>query len=239
MVRSSESKRRGVKGGASEVHSWRDGQSEVTEVDGPESQIVESMALFRMCFFSRNECIFLTVEFCSTFSIRRTFPQFVERSSVFQVRTRSESVKLENRFIYRDLLIGASGRSSAKQLYTSGPIAHETEVSRILGYSSAQSQSEFKWAKQRIRKVMELHDNPSSAFESIASKLGCDADEVRVMFHRELQIGAHENCERFSTVSVFSSGRPLSIFAPLYYYFKSQNIFEVNLPSGIGDLLLC
>jgi DNA-directed RNA polymerase sigma subunit (sigma70/sigma32) len=50
---------------------------------------------------------------------------------------------------------------------------------------------EFKWTKRRIRKAMELHDNPSCSFESIASRLGCDPDEVRAMLHRELQIGMH------------------------------------------------
>jgi hypothetical protein len=76
------------------------------------------------------------------------------------------------------------------QLYTPGRIANETEVSRIIGYSSVESEGEFKWTKRRIRKAMELHDNPSSTFESIASKLGCDPDEVRKM----LQMGVpHED----------------------------------------------
>jgi hypothetical protein len=77
------------------------------------------------------------------------------------------------------------------QLCTPGRIANETEVSRIIGYSCVESQGEFKGTKRRIRKAMELHDNPSCSFESIAWRLGCDPDEVRAMLHRELQIGAH------------------------------------------------
>jgi hypothetical protein len=67
--------------------------------------------------------------------------------------------------------------------YCPDPVANESQVSGIIGYSSG-CESQFKWTKQRKEKAIRWHDDPRFSIELTASKLRCSPENIQVMLRQ-------------------------------------------------------
>jgi hypothetical protein len=69
------------------------------------------------------------------------------------------------------------------KFYCPGPVANESQVSRIIVYSSG-CESQFKKTKQPKEKVIRWHDDPRFSSELITSKLECSPEDVQMMLRQ-------------------------------------------------------
>jgi hypothetical protein len=70
------------------------------------------------------------------------------------------------------------------KLYSPGPVANEAQVSRIISCRSDGGQGQFRWTKRRKQKALQWHDDSRFSIELIASKLGCEPEDVQIMLRQ-------------------------------------------------------
>jgi hypothetical protein len=68
--------------------------------------------------------------------------------------------------------------------YSPSPVTNETQVSRIISYSSDRDQGQFRWTKSRKQKALQWHDDPRFSIELITSKLGREPEDVQMMLRQ-------------------------------------------------------